>query len=232
MNRLTKATTAPAAKTSRIAAAAYVATAAIDTWFAGAEAPDAKRIRLITKSALMPLLALASRPAPASFVCCPRVLLGWRCGTARRLAEAAFLGGAGSFGIAHGAYWSLWRERRDRSRSLWSRPSTKVLAAGVGAAAPVIAIASGRKDPVLGGAVAAYSVALTAVAAQALALSDEVDPQARRLIGAGALAFLASDTILGANMFVLPQRSAVAERAVMATYTIAQGLLAAGVRRL
>ncbi len=231
MNRLTKATTAPAAKTSRIAAAAYVATAAIDTWFAGAEAPDAKRIRLITKSALMPLLALASRPAPAKLFAAQGFSWG---GDVALLAdgEAAFLGGAGSFGIAHGAYWSLWRERRDRSRSLWSRPSTKVLAAGVGAAAPVIAIASGRKDPVLGGAVAAYSVALTAVAAQALALSDEVDPQARRLIGAGALAFLASDTILGANMFVLPQRSAVAERAVMATYTIAQGLLAAGVRRL
>lgn len=219
---------------SRVLAAGYVVLSGIDTWLAGSTTPRAVAARRLTKPALMPTLAAATataRPNP------PRALLaaqGFSWGGDLALlgsSETAFLAGAGSFGVGHVGYLTLWRSLRDRSASLWSHPSTKVLVGSTLAAAPVIAWAAAKQNPVLAGPVAAYAVGLTAVAAQACALDESVDPVARRMIAAGALSFLASDTILGANMFVLPEKSALAERAVMATYTAAQGLLAAGALR-
>ena len=57
-------------------------------------------------------------------------------------------------------------------------------------------------------------------------------PAARRLIAAGALTFLASDSILGFRKFVLDDPHPVVEGAVMATYTGAQLLLSEGAGRL
>ena len=44
----------------------------------------------------------------------------------------------------------------------------------------------------------------------------------------GAALFLASDTILGLQKFVLRRKVPALETAVMATYTAGQGLIAAG----
>ena len=57
-------------------------------------------------------------------------------------------------------------------------------------------------------------------------------PAARRLVAAGALTFLASDSILGLRKFVLPDPDPRLEGAVMATYTTAQLLISEGAGRL
>lgn len=99
----------------------------------------------------------------------------------------------------------------------------------------MLARGAARKDPVLEVAVVGYSGLLTAMAAHALKLDPTVPVAARRLIGAGALLFMVSDTALALRTFVLTDGSAaldsMLEAGVMATYTLAQLLLSEGAVR-
>jgi hypothetical protein len=68
------------------------------------------------------------------------------------------------------------------------------------------------------------------------AASTRLDPElpstARRLVVAGTALFVASDTILATRRFLLPRPPhPVGDAAVMVTYTLGQGLIAAGVSR-
>lgn len=216
----------------------YVGLAALDTALAGSSRPRAHRLRFLTKPLLMPTLA-ASRPASAREP-------GSRLATATLAAQAfswggdvallgagtrAFATGTGSFGLAHVAYLSGFLSRADTSRPLLARPATKVLLGTWLVSTPVMARGAARTAPVLGFAVGGYATLLTAMAANALRLDATVPVAARRLTAAGALLFLASDTMLGLRKFVLTDPPPAMETAVMATYTAAQLLLSEGALR-
>jgi uncharacterized membrane protein YhhN len=215
----------------KIPAVAYAALSIADTVLAGTKKDST--LRAVTKAALMPTLAaatVASTSQPDKALLAAQAF-SWGGDVALlKDGEPAFLAGAASFGLAHAAYSTIWR--RHQGKGFLKRPTTGLIAASTLAAAPMMAIAAGKKHPALGVAVGVYSAALSLVAAQACALDEDIDSTTRGLIAAGALSFLASDTILGANMFLFETKSPVAEQAVMATYTAAQGLLAMGVRRL
>lgn len=117
------------------------------------------------------------------------------------------------FGIAHLAYIALfWRHLRIRKFPL----AAALLI--VWWAAMVIVIAPAAKE--LAVAVAAYGIVLGLTAAFATRCSPMV------LIG--ALFFLASDTILAFMLFLPDLTPPITDAAVMFTYTLGQGLIAAG----
>ncbi|MDQ6641541.1 MAG: lysoplasmalogenase [Actinomycetota bacterium] len=217
---------------------AYGGLAAVDTALSGSSRTSAHRLRYLTKPLLMPSLAasgLVRRPGQRS-----------RMGTATLVAQAfswggdvallgegtrVFAAGTGSFGLAHLAYvWGL-RSRADSSRSLLARPGTKALLGMWLVSTPVMARGAARTDPVLALAVSGYASLLTAMAANALRLDATMPVAARRLIAAGALLFLASDTMLGLRKFVLTDPPPALESLVMATYTGAQLLFSEGAAR-
>ena len=80
--------------------------------------------------------------------------------------------------------------------------------------------------------VASYSATLIAMVVAATRLDPAERPAARRLIAAGALTFLASDSVLGLRKFVLTDPDPRIEGVVMATYTGAQLLISEGAGRL
>lgn len=79
---------------------------------------------------------------------------------------------------------------------------------------------------------AAYAALLAAAVGTATHLDDAVPVAAQRLLGAGAWMFLLSDTLLGVRTFVLDDPTSGLERAVMATYTLAQALLVEAAARV
>jgi len=74
----------------------------------------------------------------------------------------------------------------------------------------------------------AYSTALATMFATTARLDPQLSTRGRKTVQAGAALFLLSDTLLGVREFVLRRESPALERAVMATYTAGQGLIAAG----
>jgi uncharacterized membrane protein YhhN len=212
----------------------YVALAAVDSWLAGQ--PQRSRWRAVTKPGLMPLLHLATAGAPT------------RASTRRGLAaahaaswggdvalmahgERAFLAGVGSFFAAHVAYVGTLASHRSREGWRWNAP-TKVAVALWAGTTPVMALAARRQDPVLAVPVAVYGTALAGLLGAAGQLDGDRNPGAAREVLAGAVLFLASDTLLGTREFLLDGDRPVLESAVMATYTAAQALLAHGITRL
>ena len=95
-----------------------------------------------------------------------------------------------------------------------------------------MATAAWRRERELAGPVAAYSTALAAMFAAATLLDPKLSRRGRRAVAAGAALFLTSDTLLGVQTFVLREEDPRLEVAVMATYTAAQGLIAAGATAL
>jgi uncharacterized membrane protein YhhN len=213
--------------------AAYVTLAASDAWLAGTGGRWAQRARVVTKPLLMPTLAgslLGSPVTPQRTSTLVAQAFGWGGDVALlRHGTLPFAVGTGSFGIGHVAYVAGFLRRRDTSTSLLRQPTTRALGLVWLVSAPVMAVGASRTDRVLGPAVAAYSGLLTAMAATALHLDGP--PAARRLTGAGALLFLASDTLLGARKFLMTDPPERLESVVMATYTAAQLLLAEGAAR-
>ncbi|MFK4791085.1 lysoplasmalogenase [Microbacterium sp. ZW T5_56] len=117
------------------------------------------------------------------------------------------------FGIAHLAYIALfWRHLRVRKFSL----AAALLI--VWWAAMVIVIAPAAKE--LAVAVAAYGIVLGLTAAFATRCSP--------MVLVGALFFLASDTILAFMLFLPELTPPITDAAIMFTYTLGQGLIAAG----
>lgn len=214
---------------------AYVVTAGVDTWLAGLPRGGVRSLRWLTKPTLMPLLAAAMPPrGPAAGV----ALAGAWGGDVALMAEEdprAFRAGVLSFALAHGAYAVALAPDVDPARLRRSR-RVRVLAAGALVASAVAAGSAGRVGDGLAAPVAGYVWCVAGTAAVSEALGDDLPPDARRMLAAGGLVFLASDTVLGVRTLLSAADPTMApgplERVVMATYTSAQLLLTAGLRRL
>jgi uncharacterized membrane protein YhhN len=213
---------------TKVLAGAYVALAATDAVLAGRPGKTARRLRYLTKPALMPVLATATRQAGGGRAVTAAQALSWG-GDVALLGSGtkAFQGGLGSFLGAHLAYVAGLAPKGER---ITAAPNAGVKAAGALwlATAPAMAIAARRKDRDLTAPVAAYSTALATMFAITARLDPQLSARGRKIVQTGAALFLLSDTLLGVREFVLKRESPAVERAVMATYTAGQGLIAAG----
>lgn len=237
-------------RTAALLSGTYVALAAADTALAASRSPQRRRLRLLTKPLLMPTLALAFRAATSPETAAsgparaqtmePRTAL--RTGTLAAQAlscagdvallnksEPAFLAGLSSFFGAHiayaGAFGSAGRPLQDREAT----GGVKAAAAVFALAAPALGWAAGRKSPRLRGPVVAYAGILTSMFATSSRLEPTIAPGARRTVMLGTGLFLTSDSLIGLRQFVLPHPTPLSDGAVMATYTLGQGLIARGV---
>ena len=224
----------PTAKTLA-AAAAYVALAATDTALAGRSEPAARRARFLVKPLLMPALAVAfrggthGRTDPLRRGTAAAQVFSWG-GDVALLGhgEKAFLSGVGSFFAAHVAYVSGFASARERRAD----PRGVKLAGGLWlTTAPVMAWAAGRRSRRLAGPVAGYAAVLATMFGTSTTLDPALPRHARATVQAGTTLFLVSDTLLGVQDFLLSEPRPGLERAVMATYTAGQGLIAWGVAR-
>jgi uncharacterized membrane protein YhhN len=205
----------------------------VDATLAARPGTAARRLRYLTKPALMPLLAVATAQTPGrSRALTAAQALSWG-GDVALLGrgDRAFQAGLGAFLAAHLAFVSGFALRGDR---LTAPPSPGVKAAGVLllTTGPLMTFAAGRTDPALAAPVAAYSTALAAMFAAASRLDPALRQRSRRAVQAGAALFLVSDTLLGLQRFVLDRDVPALDSAVMATYTAGQGLMAAGATHL
>jgi uncharacterized membrane protein YhhN len=212
----------------------YLTLAAVDTYLAGREGKGARRARFVTKPMLMPALAasthLAAEEKGGSLVRGVQAaqLFSWG-GDVALLgkSERAFLAGVGSFFVAHVGYIGAFATARDPQAGL-SAPGPKAGATVWGATAPLMAVAAGRKDPMLRMPIAAYAAILSTMFATSTMLSPALPQSARRQILAGTSLFLLSDSLLGVQEFLRKERNSALESAVMATYTAGQFLIAEG----
>jgi uncharacterized membrane protein YhhN len=215
--------------------ATYVGVAALDTALSMSTRPVAHKARFLTKPLLMPLLSASLATAPGWSAARPAVLTaqvgGW-VGDVGLLSEEKrpFVIGTAGFAAGHAAYLAAFVPRRRRRPALVEDPRARALVAVWAASAPVMSWRARREG--VAPVIAAYSASLVAMVIAATRLDPAENAAARRLIAAGALTFLASDTILGIRKFVLDDADPRFEGAVMATYTAAQLLISEGVARL
>jgi uncharacterized membrane protein YhhN len=218
-----------------LAATGYLALAAADTVLAGRSGSTARRLRCLTKPALMPALGTAFLDATHG----RRDLLRQATAAAQVFSwggdvallgksERAFLAGVGSFFAAHAAYlvgfWSVRGQPRERAAA-GPRAALAIWATMT----PALAIAAGHKDRKLRGPVAAYATILAGMFASSTVLDPALPPRACHRIEVGTALFLVSDAVLGIREFLLDGESAGLDSLVMATYTAGQALIAAGV---
>lgn len=222
---------------------AYVVAAVADTALAGRGTRAARRLRSISKPALMPLLTWSfleetrahagdplRRPAAAALI-----LSGVGDAALLRPGERSFLAGVAGFSGAHVAYvWTFAGARRP-----WSDrehlSGVAAAAATFAVTAPLLGRAASRVSPRLQAPVVAYAGVLCAMVATSTRLDPAIDAHARRTIGAGTALFLVSDSLLAGREFVArrpsPRTRAVLDVAVMSTYTLAQALITHGLAR-
>lgn len=232
-------------QTPHAAVAAYAALAAADTTLAGVASgsPDgsAARARRATKPLLMPALGWAfaastrgDRTPLRQATLVAHGLSGVGDVALLGKGDPAFLTGLGGFLGAHVAYVCGFVSARD-ARSVAGRRGPRAAAALFVVAGPAMGWAAGRTSTRLRLPVVAYAGALCAMAATASRLGPPADPTARRALVAGTTLFLVSDGALGAREFLddgtHARRRQALDVLVMATYTTAQGLIAAGVAR-
>ena len=223
-------------------AAAYAGLALADTWLAGQSSAGRRRLRLLTKPALMPALMLAfARATPSPGPAAPPSRRMLRPGglSAQALSgvgdvallsprEPAFLGGVGAFFAAHVAYAATFAANGRPWRDTTTARAT-LAAAGVGVTlAPAVGWAAGRRSPALQGPVTAYAVMISAMVTSSTRLGEDLPPAARRTISLGTGLFMASDTLIAARKFVMRHPRPGSDALVMATYTAGQGLIALG----
>jgi uncharacterized membrane protein YhhN len=217
---------------------AYVALAAADTALAGSSRPRAHQVRHVTKPLLLPALgaALATDPrasrSPLRTTTLAAQVGGWG-GDVLLLGEGerAFAAGATSFGVGHLAYISGFLRHRDRRTPITASRTARAIGGLWAASGPVVGGKAATKDRRLGATLLGYSGLLAAMAATASHLDPALPRDARLLTAAGGAMFLASDAVLGARTFLLPDAPERLESVVMATYTSAQLLLAEGAAR-
>ena len=206
----------------------FLALSALDTVLAGSGSAEARRCRILTKPMLMPLLAGSLATAPGESTLRGPVLAaqsaGW-VGDVALLSERkqALAIGSVAFAVGHAAYISGFRRRRTRLTRLVDEKPARALAGYWVATMPMVAWRARRQG--LAPVVAAYSLSLTSMVVAATRLDGSVPVRTRRLAAAGALLFLASDSILGARKFLLEDAPDAMEAAVMATYAAGQFLL-------
>lgn len=216
------------------ATAGYLTLAALDTYLAGRPGTATRAARYATKPLLMPALVTTTQLAAGDNL--GAVVRGTQAaqvfswggdvallGRGRR----SFLGGVGSFFLAHLCYIGVFASLRDR-RSRLTDPGPKAAAATWVMAAPVVAFAAGREDEALRLPVTAYAGVLTAMFGSATVLDHKIPIGARRRILTGTSVFLLSDTLLSIGKFFLKTPSPALESAVMATYTAGQWFIAEG----
>jgi len=218
------------------ATAAYVALAATDTVLAGRTDLAARRSRFLVKPLLMPALAVAFHEGtrgshdPVVRRTAAAQAFSWG-GDVALLGrgEKAFLAGVGSFFAAHVAYVAGFAAARPPAAAGLAPAGLKAAAALWLAAGPAMSWAAGRRSPRLAAPVAAYAGVLATMFGASTALDPALPRRARATVRAGTTLFLVSDTLLGVQDFLLTEPHPGLERAVMATYTAGQGLIAWGV---
>ncbi len=213
---------------------AFATLAALDAGLAASSRPAARRARTVTKSALMPLLALDTHVAASGGS--SALLRGVRAAQGFSwLGDVALLGsgerrfllGLGSFAAAHVGYIAAFAGSRDPGASLRG-PGVRAAAALFAATGPGMAALAHRQDRTLAVPVLAYAGIISAMFATATALDRSLPRAARRRIAAGSALFVLSDTLLGVGRFALPAGRGPLDTAVMATYTAGQWLIADG----
>ncbi|RHW26568.1 lysoplasmalogenase [Nocardioides immobilis] len=215
--------------------AAYAGLALLDTALSASTRPAAHQARFLTKPLLMPLLSASLATTPGSSSARVPVLAaqaaGW-VGDVALLSEERkpFVAGTTAFGVGHLAYLAAFVPRRRREPALVADPRARTLAAVWAVSSPMVAWNARRSG--MAPVVATYSALLTSMVVAATRLDPAQPPAGRRLLAAGALLFLASDSTLGLRKFVLDDPSPWVEGAVMASYTSAQLLLSEGAGRL
>lgn len=215
--------------------AAYVALAVVDTALAASTRPIAHKARYLTKPLLMPTLSASLVAAPGSSSSRVPVLAaqagGW-VGDVGLLSEerTPFVVGTTGFGLGHLAYLAAFVPRRRHEPALTRDPRARALVGLWAATAPLMAWRA--REQGVGRVIGGYSATLIAMVVAATRLGRDQPPAARRLIAAGALTFLASDTVLGVRKFVLSDPDPRVEGVVMATYTAAQLMISEGAARL
>lgn len=214
--------------------AGYAGVTALDSWLAGSTRPLAHRARWLTKPLLMPLLAgsLATDRSAAGSPLRASTLAGQAAGWAGDLAllgdgPGHFKVGSAAFAAGHAAYLTGTLRHRDPHR----RPGPLAVGRLWATTAPVVAVAAAREDRTLGGVVLGYSAVLAAMVAGTTQLDRSLPTSSRRLTVAGALLFMASDSVLGVRRFVLRDAPPWTESLVMATYAGGQLLMSEGAAR-
>ncbi len=235
---------------ARVPTATYLALAGLDTWLAGQRSPRRRRLRLMTKPALMPtLMAAFARASEADLrtedeprdraAAPPRGALRAGALAAQALSGAgdvallshrdrAFLGGIGAFFGAHLAYTATFVAHGRPLTDTTNRSLTLATAAFGAALAPAVGWAARRRRPALQGPVSAYAAMITTMVASSTRLGEDVPAAARRSIGVGTGLFMVSDSLIAARKFVLRDPKPRSDAVVMATYTAGQGLIALG----
>lgn len=196
---------------------AYAVAAVVDS--IAATTRRAKAVRVVSKTALMPALAVASPPRDPGMAV---GLAGSWAGDVALLGDSdrAFRTGLFSFLVAHIGYTAALSQRSQPG----SRKAVVPIVAASAAGAAVFARAAGS----LGRPVGLYALTLGTMVAAA---STARGTGARRVF-AGAALFAVSDALLGASRFVLRGRAAkVASAGVMPTYAAAQWLLHTGIEQ-
>jgi len=230
----------PVPKRSVLAGLAYAAVSATDFVLTASDSPTKRRFRLITKPLLMPTLGTAFMTSLNEHGVHGGGLL--RGGTVAAQAmsgvgdmallsksDPAFLAGVGAFAGAHVAYttafMSVGRPLSDPSETAGAIGATTAFAT----LGPLMGWAAERTSPGLGGPVFGYAGLLMSMFAASTRLHPDIPRGARRKLFAGTTSFVLSDAILATRKFLLHDDSPKGEAALMATYTLGQGLIAAGV---
>lgn len=133
-----------------------------------------------------------------------------------------FIPGLAAFLVAHICYIALFRQG-----VAWF-PNRRALAGTLAAGAVMYAFLFPRLDPVLKVAVAAYTVVIALMAAQAIGRATVLRDKAAAGVAAGALFFMLSDSLLAINRFALPLP--LSQLWVLGTYYAAQVLIARNAR--
>ncbi|MCM2253054.1 MAG: lysoplasmalogenase family protein [Ramlibacter sp.] len=133
-----------------------------------------------------------------------------------------FIPGLVSFLVAHLFYITLFKQGMP-----WF-PSRPALAATLALGGAMYAFLYGELNPVLRIAVVAYVVVIALMAAQAIGRATVLRDRASIAVGAGALFFMLSDSLLAVNKFAVPLP--MAQLWVLASYYVAQLLIACNAR--
>jgi len=134
------------------------------------------------------------------------------------LFEGFFIAGLVAFLLAHICYIGLFRQVVG-----WF-PRRAALAATLLAGAAMYAFLFPHLGPVLKVAVAAYTLVIALMAAQAIGRAAVLGDRASRGVAAGAVFFMVSDALLAINRFAMPLP--LAQFWVLGSYYVAQLLIA------
>jgi uncharacterized membrane protein YhhN len=222
------------------AVAGYAALAAADTALAASASPTTRRFRLVTKPLLMPALGAAFATALAGRGLHRGGLLRGGTVAAQALsglgdlallgtARPAFLAGLGSFFGAHVSYTTAFLSAGEPLSDRRGSGGMATALAVFATLGPAASVAAGRRDESLAVPVLGYAGALAATLGAATRLDRSIPRRARGYVVAGSALFLVSDSLLATRLFLHEGAGPRLDATVMATYTAAQGLIAAGV---